>query len=441
LLRRVLGAFDARPLALFRIALGGVLLEDLACQARGLATFYTDDGLFPRGPRSMPWMWSVLDLTGSRSGVGLLFALGAVVTLAFTLGLFTRLATALTFVFFVSLEHRVPQIHNGGDRMAAVLLFLGLFTDLSGRYALDAWRRGARAEVPGLAPRLMAAVPALLYAQTAIEKLRDAAGGWFDGSVIYANLHLVGWTRAGGVWLRAHPSLCTASGVATILLEIAVPVLFLLPSSIRPARALAVLGYVGVQLGILATLKVAMFTNVMLAATPLWLLPEWLDRVGGVLAAKGARLVTEVALRPSASTAVPALVFAAITFAPLWPAAAMPLLPWAGLDLNVGLFAWAYPSMRWEKAGELEDGVSVDPLPAGADFSDRFANSLWMQLPYRLEAYEPLGRFVCRTYDAGGGAKLRRWSITKVIRPPYRAGEAVPEETRRVMLEAECAAR
>jgi hypothetical protein len=432
------GAFDARPLSLFRIALGAALLQDLACQAAAIATFYTDDGIFPRGPRSMPWMWSVFDLTGSRAGVAFLFALGALVTLAFTVGLFTRFATALTFVFFVSLEHRVPEIHNGGDRMAAVLLFFGLFADLSGRYSIDALRRGPRADVQGFAPRLLAAVPALLYAETAVEKLRDAGTGWFDGSVIFANLHIVGWTRAGGVWLGAHPSLCTVAGVATILLEIAVPVLFFLLPSVKPARALAVLGYVAVQLGILFTLKVAMFTNVMLAATLLWLLPEWLDRLGGTLSAKGTGLAVEARHGWTPQMALTGGLFAALVVAPLLPGTIGQLLPWFGLDLNVGLFAWAYPSMRWEAKGELDDGRVIDPLPPEANFTDRFANSLWMQLPYRLVDYVPLGRVVCRASNTGVGPRLRRWSVTKVIRPPYRAGEAPPDEKRRLVLDVTC---
>jgi hypothetical protein len=95
--------------------------------------------------------------------------------------------------------------------------------------------------------------------------------------------------------------------------------------------------------------------------------------------------------------------------------------------------------MRWEPVGELEDGRLVDPLPPEADFGDGFPNSLWMQLPYRLERYEPLGAWICRRYRAASGASLRRWRITKIIRAPYGPGVAIPEETRRLVLERDCA--
>jgi hypothetical protein len=376
-------------------------------------------------------MWSVFHLSGSPGGVKALFALGALVTLAFTVGLFTRPATVATFILFVSLEHRVPEIHNGGDRTAAVLLFFGAFSSLGARYSVDALRIGPRSTVPAMAPRLIQAVPLLLYVETAIEKLRVAGQGWFDGSVISANVRLHGWTRFGGVWLRAHPSICAAIGVATIVLELAVPLLFYAPPA-RFTRPLAVVGHVGLQMGILLAFKVAMFTAVMLAATPLWLLPDWLDKLK--LEARG----DEATQRARLPAWMLAGVFALVAMTPLTPGTIGRVLPWAGLDLNIGLFAWAYPSMRWESKGELEDGRVVDPLPPDADFSDRFMNSLWMQLPYRLQDYEPLGTMVCRRYADAQGAHLKRWSLTKTVTPPYRAGEPAAPEKRRVVLDHGC---
>jgi hypothetical protein len=317
-----------------------------------------------------------------------------------------------------------------------VLLFLGVFTNLSGRYSLDARRRGVRASVPALVPRLMQALPFLLYLQTGIEKLRDAGSGWFDGSVIFANVGLHGWTRFGAVWLRAHPALCTFVGVATIALELAMPLVFLSPWRPSAARLFVLLGHLGLEGGILLSFKVAMFTNVMLATTPLLLLPAWLDRAGGVLASRGDRLEANEAMRPWGY--VPVGVFAAIAVAPILPSTVGQLLPWAGLDLNTGLFAWAYPSMRWEAIGQLDDGTQIDPLPPEADFGTGFMNSLWMQLPYRLIDYGPVGSLVCGTRDGTDGPRLERWSITKVVVAPYRAGEPMPPESRRLVLQKEC---
>jgi hypothetical protein len=431
-------AFDARPLALFRIALGAVLLQDLWCQASGLETFYTDDGLFPRGPTLMPWMWSLLHWSGSLLGVRLLFAAGALATLAFTVGAWIRLATAATWLFFVSLEHRVPEIHNGGDRLVAVLLFFGLFTDLSGRYSVDAVIRGPRAATHGLAAGLLAAAPLVLYAWTVCEKLRCAGPGWLDGSVLIANLHLSGWTRPGGVWLGEHPSLCTAAGIATVVVELAVPVLLLLPSSVKPARALGIVAHLSLQLGILLTFKVGVFTGAMLAATPLWLLPAWLDRCGGPFASRGSRELGSATRRLWGSSVIVVSLFAAMAVAPMMPDTAGRLLPWIGIDLDVGLFARPFPSIRWEAVGERQDGQIVDPLPPDADFTSGVRNSLWMQLPYRLARFAPLTRFVCRTYGSSSGARLLRWKLVKVTRPPYKPIAPPAEEARRTLVDQDC---
>jgi hypothetical protein len=433
------GAFDARPLALFRIALGVALLEDLLAQARGIPTFYTDAGILPRGPRPVPWMWSVLNVSGSIQGVDLIFAVGALATLAFTLGFLTRTSTAATWLFFVSLEHRAPEVHNGGDRLVAVLLFFGFFTDLSGRFSVDAARRGPRLTVRPFVPRLLQAVPALLYAYTAWQKLRDAGPGWFDGSVLFANLHLQGWVRPGGVWLRSHPSLCTALGIGTIAAEISIPVLLYLPFWIGRARALATLGHLGVQLGIVLTLKVANFTDVMFALTPLWMLPAWLDRIGGPLKAHGVHAPDDWTRLRAPVTATTALLFVAMAVEPFMPRTVGRVLPWIGINLNIGLFTVAYRSMRWEAKGELADGSYVDPLPSEADFGDGFSNSLWMQLPYRLDHYAALGKFVCRRHnETRGGPALRSWTLTRALRAPYRPHDPIPAETRRIVLEQEC---
>ena len=64
-------------------------------------------------------------------------------------------------------------------------------------------------------------------------------------------------------------------------------------------------------------------------------------------------------------------------------------------------------------------------------------NNLWMQLPYRLTEYGPLGRFVCDRYNRENHPALRSWTLRKVTTLPYPPGGA-PEETRMLLLEQEC---
>jgi hypothetical protein len=426
---------DARPLALFRIALGIVLLLDIVHHAWSLSTFYSDDGLFPRAAIS-PDSLSIFDLTGSPLGVGLIFAVGAAAALAFTLGLFTRTSAIVLWLVLVSRQHRVPDIHNGGDAIAAVLVFFSCFAEISARGSIDARRapHGRRDRVPQLAPLLLQATPAVLYVATAWQKLADSGRSWLDGSVLYANLHLAGWARPGGVWLREHPTLCMVFGAGTIAAELAIPVLLAWSLRSRRARVVAIVLHLSLQLGILVTFKVGVFTNVMLATTALWLPSDWLDRVWPRIDAPLPPPGELTRVRRAIDAALASL-FAVMALALFVPSPASGALRAAGLELNATLFTRAYASVRWEARGELDDGRVIDPLDAisGADFGDGVWNSLWMQLPYRLRDPDELARFMCRRTPA-----LRHWTLARLVTPPYEPGAPASQPERTVVLDHGC---
>jgi hypothetical protein len=445
-----LGGFDTRPLALFRIALGTALLQDLMDRAGQIGAFLADGAAVPHDPQLAAASWSLFNPLGSPTAAAVLFAVGVLATLAFTVGFHTRVATVVAWFFFVSLHHRVPVIQTGGDSVADCLLFFSCFTNLSGRWSFDARRRGDLAEVHALVPRLMQYVPALLYMETVYSKLGTSGRQWFNGPILFQHMHLYGWVRPLGVWLGEHPQLCALMTGATIVTEILIPVLFAMPVRVAQARALATLCHLGLQIGILLTLKVGIFTNVMLACTALWLLPAWLDRAGSRLARRG----TVATWRPTPlSAAALGIVVGLYGLMALdqvvprhLPSFSRPLVTWLGLDLKIGLFTHGYPSMRWAATGRLADGSTTDPLRAVAPASEvptAFRNTLWMQLPYRLEQYDALGRYVCAQFNAGPGAArpLEQWTLDLYTRDAYAPESPIPPETRRTVLTQECGAR
>jgi Vitamin K-dependent gamma-carboxylase len=440
-----LGDVDARPLALFRIVLGVVLLQDLAGRASTLRTFLTDEGLVPLGSRAAGSDWSLFHVANVPAVV-LLFALGVLITLAFTLGWHTRIVTVAAWAFFVSLHRRVQPIMTGGDALADLMLFFGSFVDMGGRFSLDAVRGGARGQVRALAVRFMAYLPGLMYFYTARQKLIEDARGWLGGPILFQHLQLDGWVRPPGVWLGQHPSLCAALAGLTIFVELLLPVLLVLPFWIQPARALAILCNLGLQLGILLTLKVGIFTYVMFAVSALWLQPEWLDAIGGPLS-------RAASARPLPTWDIPRRWLAAsltIVFffvSSRWvigrhiPGVVNRSLDWLGLDLLAGMFTRASPSKRWVARGELSDGRQIDPFSVVAPhaFESGFINSPWMQLPYHLAAYGGIERMVCCRYNAETpGSRLMFWSLSEVARPPYLPSEARARETTRLLFAYAC---
>ncbi len=439
------GVVDARPLAIFRIALGIVLLVDLASIARELSTFLTDDGVYPRRALAGGGL-SLFSLTGSTTSVAFLIALGATATLAFTLGYFTRAATVACWVFWVSLHRRLPIVMTAGDFMVGIFFFFGMFADLSGRWSLDAWRRGERDRVPALAPRFMAAFPALLYLFTARQKLLAGGAEWWFGSVIFKTMQAHGWLRPPGVWLEHYPVLCALLTGSTIIFELAIPFLYFSPVAIRPARALAVLANLALQIGILLTMRVGIFTYVMFAVTSLWLQPEWLDAIGGRLARKGISETPRWSPGHKGLAGALSLFFLFAITTPVMPRHLPRFVPhlvdFMGLVLPTSLFTHGFPSIRWEASGTLADGSRVDPLPVAdstCNFEPAYFNTLWMQLPYVLDDLSALGPFVCDRYNrASPGDRLERWRLVRATRDVYAPSEPVPEEHRSVLLEQTC---
>ena len=68
-----------------------------------------------------------------------------------------------------------------------------------------------------------------------------------------------------------------------------------------------------------------------------------------------------------------------------------------------------------------------------------FFNTPWMQLPYRLKEYAPLGRYVCEHYNAAThGPPLKSFTLTHLARAPYPPEIAPPAETREVVRNQDC---
>jgi uncharacterized membrane protein YphA (DoxX/SURF4 family) len=359
-----------------------------------------------------------------------------------------------TWIFFISIHNRNRALALGGDDLADVLLFWSIFVELGACYSLDARRRGVRPRVPAFPARLLQYVPALIYLHAARFKLLFAAPQWLHGSMIFQQMQQFGWIRPPGSWLGQHPELCAWLGDATIALEFLIPLLVVLPFWIRPSRGLAVLFNVGLQVGILATMKVGVFTKVMLALSWLWVQPEWLDW----LAARRRQLWAAVESSPSGSSLRPAGRVAFVAAAALgmqyllmaatpaiWrrlPQAMVSELKWVGLDLKVSLFSHPYLIQRWEVRGRLASNEEVDVLPVAdpaAIVDDGYYNSLWASLPTRDIPLDGVGRYLCQRYRERSATGLQALEVIHFSRPQWIPGELLVPEERKVVLQQHCA--
>lgn len=234
-------SIDPRTLGLLRIALGLLLLLDLAKRAGGIGLWYVNSGLLPNHrllwqPRT-PYQLSYLYSLFTVPQVEVAFALMALVYLAFLLGLRTRLMHLLAWLCLLSLHTRADMLANGGDYVFCTLVLWSAFLPLGRRFSLDALRR-AQPIAPEPAPdtRPVVSLAALaLYLQLAVIYLFNAlhkqGETWREGSAVHYLVHQARIVTAFGVWLSEHAplELMRALSYGTLVVEYAIPLLILLP--------------------------------------------------------------------------------------------------------------------------------------------------------------------------------------------------------------------
>lgn len=442
------GSIDPRPLALFRITFGLTLLHDLFNFTRDFRAFLTDDGFLPRIALRDDWTtWGLFDFVGSPVAVALVYALGVAAVIAFTVGVRTRTATVATWVFLISLHHRNYFVTDGGDDLARIMIFWGMFCDLGARWSVDSWRsKTVITDVPSFGPRLMQLHIAILYLCAGRLKLRQH---WLTNDVIFETLQLDGFVRPPGTLLMSFPAVCRLLGRSVCLMELAFPFVAFSPVRRIQTRALAILFGFLVQFGILVTMRVGIFTELMLASNVLWLQPEWLDRAekwlgqkreaaaflarGTIGAPSGGRLVLTIAL---------ALQFIVAVWDPfLGSRLRLPQVVFHERDFlsivqPVGLFDVIYDVPHWTAPGVLTDGTPVDVLslvaPEARPREPAYIFSRWYKFSCkaREHAYRfpELGSYLCRAHDERyPGPKLASFTLTIEAIHPSLPGEPPKE--------------
>lgn len=256
-----------RPAALMRWAVGLVFLYDAAVRWPFAVELYSADGLpmpvFPdfafRGagfePIALPALWAVCLHSL------LLFAL-----LAVAVGWRTRLSLwiALSLSLYLGLLDQ-----SGTFKKYSVIglhLFLLLsFTRCGSVWSVDALRRLDRYRLMPLSPvwprRLMQVLVASIYLGSAVTKIR--LPDFANGELLMFSLLDDQWGGGYlGLWLSTRPKLLILASMATLLFEIAFPLLVWNRRMRRGMLALAILFH----LTLAATMSLGIFSPVMLAA-------------------------------------------------------------------------------------------------------------------------------------------------------------------------------
>jgi hypothetical protein len=473
-------AVDRRALAALRIALGLLLLADLALRSRALVAHYTDRGVLPRAAlRATYGSLADISLHALSGGIwlqGALFVLAGLAALALAAGYRTRLAAVVSWLLLVSLHARNPMLLNAGDSLLRRLLFWGLFLPLGSVWSLDALRRdgtsgdeddGTGTIVAGVATAALLVQVVLVYAVNAVIKFRSEA--WLDGTAIRYVFGIDHLTVLLGDTLAGQGALLSALGYAWFGLLVLSPLLLLLTGW---PRTLLAAGFAGGPLGMALTRRLGPFPLVSMAA----LLPFLPPRVWDVAEARLRALVPAEArthvrnraerlaawlpagptlsddLRASGRRAATVVVAALLVTVLLWNGISVGAVPApaevrdASEQYRWDMFApeprrtdgW-YVAPATLPSGDRVDAwnggsVSWDPPPETArTFPTHrwFVYLLDLRRPGGADLRDEFGAYLCRRTAARHGTTPTNVSVTYVERPVTFDG---PTGTRRVDL-------
>jgi hypothetical protein len=255
---------DLRSLAVFRIVLGLVMLQDLLGRWSEVELHYSDRGLLSREQvldALNVWRWSLYFVNGTTEFGYLMFAITMVTCLAVIVGYRTRLAMVVLWILLVSLQVRNSLVLSGADSFLRLLMFWAMFLPLGAVWSVDQrLARGTPAPRPWYVSVASAALLlqiAFVYLFTALLKTGEE---WrSDFTALFYALGAKQLTTPIGDWLHQFPDLMRVLTASTMVVEVAMPIIVFVPWKNARMRCAGIVMIVGLQIGIMLTMNIGIF--------------------------------------------------------------------------------------------------------------------------------------------------------------------------------------
>jgi hypothetical protein len=290
------GPVSARPLGLFRIAYGLLILVYLALATVEFDFWYTGAGLLQgteAREAASPMRFSVLQYVQDPFTPRIVLAATFAAALAVTLGWRTRPMSILLYLGLISLYHRNVSSIGGPDAVPTILSFYLMLCPSGAAYSLDARRQARRRGTPAeplivpWAQRLLQMQLCLIYFHSCIIKCSGPT--WMDGTATHYVLFNREFDQFDLGWLAAYPLLINAMTHGALLIEFSLAFWLWF----RPTRRWAIVGGLLLHAGIRPVLNIPGFGETMCAAYLAFLAPDevatllrvldpraWLARLG-----------------------------------------------------------------------------------------------------------------------------------------------------------------
>ena len=271
---------SARPLGAFRVVFGVVALANLALLAFDLNYWFTDHGMLV-GTEAIevagPFRLSPLQWAHDPMSVRIFFGATSVVCVLLTLGWRTRVMGILFYLAMLSIHHRNILTNSGADTLLLLLAFYLMLSPCGAAYSLDARRaarrRGTVAEslIVPWAQRLIQLQICLIYFDTAVLKCNGST--WLGGTALHYVLNNTEVGRFSLYPLTQYPLAVNLLTLGALLIEFGLAFLIWF----RATRSAMLCAGVALHFGILLTVNIPIFGELMVASYLTFLPPDELD--------------------------------------------------------------------------------------------------------------------------------------------------------------------
>jgi hypothetical protein len=272
---------DVLPQSASRVCFGLILIFFMIGTAPNWSRFYAADGIISlhdadlTGDRSDP-NWCVMAWTDGILPIEVWWWVGFVLSILFTLGYKTRLATIGLFLFQSSLIHRNTYVVNGEELVVRMILFYGCFAPWGNRLSIDAWlarfkSSSSQKPLPMVwSWRLMQINFIAIYAISLPYKIGQDLD-WIWGDAIHWTIASdMWWTRGTMSWitLEFNGLFRKIMTWGTLLVEGLFPLFVCFPRT----KTISVLLLISLHVGIALTIPgVTLFTLSMVAGAVMFL--------------------------------------------------------------------------------------------------------------------------------------------------------------------------
>ncbi|NGM68659.1 HTTM domain-containing protein [Natronolimnobius sp. AArcel1] len=269
---------DTRSLAVFRIFLGALVLADLVLRSRNFAFFYSGEGVVPHElavDMTADNAFSIYYYASSPTQIAALMVIQALFALQLIVGYKTRVATIISFLFVISLDHHNPLVLSYADTLFRLLFFWAIFLPLGERWSVDAVHadRDPRGSFAGIMALFAMGQMVYMYFLNWYHKSQDSL--WTTGEATPLIMGLDDMTFLLAEYVREFPTLLEYGGLLWYYMLMLSPFLIIL---IGRQRYPLILLFVGGHAMFAVTVRIGAFPYVAFAGLVLFIQPQlWRD--------------------------------------------------------------------------------------------------------------------------------------------------------------------